>query len=815
MADNGKALMVGICVVLYAAACACAQNPIINPGFEDGLAGWSVYGYVSPTGGAPAEPLVGCVGLPPRPFDVLRPAYVPQGVSVCGMQAWGETKNGGVCQVFHWAGGPAMLSVTARAYSEKYPTDGGGPLPNACKVRMALVPRETHSRGDVDGWLDFDWGDAWFTRSISVPGPGVYTLFVESEQPYASAVMSTLWDDVAWTELPPITVAPGEPRVVQPGDPARPDSTVRVEWSTNVPSTSRVDFGVSQTYGQVVADSTDSLQHSVLLENLAHSTTYHLRASSSAPGYADWKSDDIVVKTPIQFDRIVSSPGVVASEVVIRWMTDVPATSRVEYGPTTAYGKFTAEDTHLTTAHQVTVSGLAENQLYHFRVWGRNPPGYSDACSQDCTFRTLPPPSPGLQNGSFEEGYGGSPHSLYPWVQYTTGDETSGYHPIDGLVGPYVNQGPATWYRGVQAYDGAYFVGAAANWGYKNGGIFQRVMRPPGQPCSFSARCITLNRGGVPADTRVRLGIDPDGGTDPKSPNVRWWTAVSSTNDNRWFPAGITVAAGPSGVVTVFVDIRQQWELEWHVAAVDHATLTDPMPTTIGALKASRGDVGVILDHKVLTYVAPYPLTCFDKSYYKAYVQEDDRSAGIAVYLDPSSPQVPVAGDRITLVGSLVLHNMEAVVVAQEWGTVDQGLPLPRPFGIPTKHIGGASALQPSLFGGGGACNVGLRVRVFGRVTWVDTTSPFMDATAIVDDGAGIIDQIPPRTPVPTGVRVRLAANGAYGVNVGDYVEATGVVSIEFVDPVWPPYSGDEYYAYTVLTNVPEDWRAVSNAAAP
>jgi len=729
------------------------------------------------------------------------------------MQAWGETRNGGVFQTFNWVGGPATLYATARAYSEKYPINGGGPLPNACKVRMALLPGQSSNRQDVPSWVDFDWGSAWITRSISVPGPGVYTLFIESEQPYATGILSTLWDNVTWTQLPPITVAEGDPRVVQPGNAAFPESTARIEWTTNVPSSSRVDFGPNQTYGQVVQDSAMLLVHSVLLEGLTHTTTYHFRASSAAAGYAQWTSDDGAFKTPIQFDGIVVSPRTAGSDVVIRWSTDVAATSRAEYGLTPAYGKFTPEDSQLVTTHQMTVTELAEDQTYHFRVWGRNPPNYSNACSADHTFHTLPPPSPTLQNDSFEQGYGGSAHSLYPWVQYTTGDETTGYHPIDGLVGPYPKGGPLTWFASVQAYDGLYFAGAAANWGYKNGGVFQRVYWPAGQLCSFSARYIILNRGGIPGDTRVRLGIDPDGGTEPMGPNVRWWSTISPTNDNRWYLAGLTTTAGPAGLVTVFLDIREQWELEWHVAAVDHARLTSPVSTTIGALKGSEGDAGVILTQEMVTHVDPNPFVYFDTSYYKGYVEEDNRSAGIAVYFDVNKPDRPFVGDRVTLSGSAALHNMEAVVIANEWVTVDSTDPLPRPLGMSTKRIGGATPVQPALFAGGGACNVGLRARVFGRVTWVDCSLPYWDATAIIDDGAGIIDQPPPRGGVTQGLRVKLVANGAYGADVGDYVEATGVVTIEFVDPRPPPYTGDEYFAYTVVTHAPEDWHTIAGSA--
>ena len=121
------------------------------------------------------------------------------------MQTSGGTKNGGVYQTFNWVGGPATLSLTARAYSEKFPTDGGGAWDTGCRVRMGLVAGQSQSRDDVTNWVTFPWGDAWSTRSISVPADGLYTLFIESLQPSPTAVMSTLWDNVTWTQLPPIS----------------------------------------------------------------------------------------------------------------------------------------------------------------------------------------------------------------------------------------------------------------------------------------------------------------------------------------------------------------------------------------------------------------------------------------------------------------------------------------------------------------------------------------------------------------------------------------------------------------------------------
>jgi hypothetical protein len=66
-------------------------------------------------------------------------------------------------------------------------------------------------------------------------------------------------------------------------------------------------------------------------------------------------------------------------------------TSSVEYGLTTTYGE-KKENTTLTKDHTISLSGLAENQLYHFRVKGKNAAGTIFA-SADNTFQPKSPPS--------------------------------------------------------------------------------------------------------------------------------------------------------------------------------------------------------------------------------------------------------------------------------------------------------------------------------------------------------------------------------------------------------------------------------------
>jgi hypothetical protein len=66
-----------------------------------------------------------------------------------------------------------------------------------------------------------------------------------------------------------------------------------------------------------------------------------------------------------------SSIGVTARTDVsatITWVTNEPASSQVEYGPTTSYGHSTPLDTALVTNHSVRLTGLARNTTYYYRV---------------------------------------------------------------------------------------------------------------------------------------------------------------------------------------------------------------------------------------------------------------------------------------------------------------------------------------------------------------------------------------------------------------------------------------------------------------
>src|SRR5262249_39833308 len=79
-------------------------------------------------------------------------------------------------------------------------------------------------------------------------------------------------------------------------------------------------------------------------------------------------SGTIVLDTtaPTISGRIASN--ITGSSATITWTTNEPATSQVDYGPTTSYGSTTPLDSTLVTAHSVTITGLAPSTTYNWRV---------------------------------------------------------------------------------------------------------------------------------------------------------------------------------------------------------------------------------------------------------------------------------------------------------------------------------------------------------------------------------------------------------------------------------------------------------------
>ncbi len=90
--------------------------------------------------------------------------------------------------------------------------------------------------------------------------------------------------------------------------------------------------------------------------------------------------------TPPQISSVAVT-NVTTSGATLTWTTDEPATSQVEHGTTSGYGKSTALDATLVTDHSVSLVALNPGTLYHDRVRSKDATG-NEAMSTDATFST-------------------------------------------------------------------------------------------------------------------------------------------------------------------------------------------------------------------------------------------------------------------------------------------------------------------------------------------------------------------------------------------------------------------------------------------
>lgn len=70
------------------------------------------------------------------------------------------------------------------------------------------------------------------------------------------------------------------PPVISNGSASAASTSITVQWMTNEPATSQVDYGTTKNYGSVKYDASLTTAHTVTLTNLQKKTTYHFKVSS-------------------------------------------------------------------------------------------------------------------------------------------------------------------------------------------------------------------------------------------------------------------------------------------------------------------------------------------------------------------------------------------------------------------------------------------------------------------------------------------------------------------------------------------------------
>ena len=189
-----------------------------------------------------------------------------------------------------------------------------------------------------------------------------------------------------------------------------------VVWTTDEKSNATVNYGTSSSsLATLVGDVSDfsTTTHSIVLSGLTPSTTYYyqVRAQDSS-GNATTTAVASFSTTPDTTAPTISTVTttvVAATSAVITWNTDKDATTLVDYGTSTSYGSLYS-NLGLTSDHSATLSNLATDTLYYYRVISVD--AYSNTTTDDNSgasynFTTAEAPGTTVINQIIQGGGGG------------------------------------------------------------------------------------------------------------------------------------------------------------------------------------------------------------------------------------------------------------------------------------------------------------------------------------------------------------------------------------------------------------------------
>jgi len=278
-----------------------------------------------------------------------------------------------------------------------------------------------------------------------------------------------------------------------------------------------------------------------------------------------------------------------------------------------------------------------------------------------------------------------------------------------------------------------------------------------------TGRTMTVGGKRIVAASRIRLYVNSNGRPTPPLPKsplsaLSWRYMVDlplETTDSSSIPSPPELANSPP----------ENPELDAPANSISGAKLADDQST-------------VACIDKIVTAVFRDPETQ-EIEYF--YIEEPDRSSGIKVV--PQSSVSVKRTDVVTIQGTVFsgAATGECYISASQVEVNGCAL-LPKPLGMPQRSTaGGSFGLQPALsvntesnpaIVGSGLNPVGLRVRLWGRVTEV------IDAqTYLIDDGSGLVRGENPGT--------KIAYHGALHptYQVADYVAGvTGVLGAELAN---------------------------------
>lgn len=182
------------------------------------------------------------------------------------------------------------------------------------------------------------------------------------------------------------------------------DAQLLVEWTTNIPTSSLIEYFFDEEESLSSADLELKTDHAITLSGLVRDTLYKLTilGEDTFGNIANSDIQEFTTSTDTKAPTILNAQGNAVAEedsiqLVVSWETDEPATSQLEYGLGAGgpYTEQTVEDTSPKQNHLIIIQGLLPNEIYHYQVVSRDVNG-NVATSKDFVIITPEEDKPSL-----------------------------------------------------------------------------------------------------------------------------------------------------------------------------------------------------------------------------------------------------------------------------------------------------------------------------------------------------------------------------------------------------------------------------------
>ncbi|MBN2458273.1 hypothetical protein JXB31_04045 [Candidatus Woesearchaeota archaeon] len=160
------------------------------------------------------------------------------------------------------------------------------------------------------------------------------------------------------------------------------DTAATITWKTDRAADSKVHFDTDIVLDKLASDPTLTTEHSVSLTNLDPDTRYYYTVESEGTESERkffFTLSDAAAQTVIS-DIVVDD--IKTDSAIIRWTTNKPASSTVEYSTDDSFSSSESESAQ-TVDHAITLDNLMSTSTYYFRVIS------NDVVSEHRSFSTL------------------------------------------------------------------------------------------------------------------------------------------------------------------------------------------------------------------------------------------------------------------------------------------------------------------------------------------------------------------------------------------------------------------------------------------